>query len=103
MTAIAPPRTATAASRPCELVGYHAPAVVRTQGHHRRPQYLQVRLWGEVRDETLLWLCGSCHDAVHEWIGFLLGESRRPAPEPGRLAKAEAQRTVDWYRAQGGR
>lgn len=97
------PTTATAVSRPCELYDYHRPVVVRTQGHHRLPQYLQERLWGKVRDQTLLWLCGSCHDAVHEWIGFLLGETRRPAPEPGRLAKAEAQRAVDRYRREGGR
>lgn len=94
------PSEATAAEHPCQLVGYHAPTVVRTQGHHRRPQYLQRRVWGEVRDQSILWVCGSCHDSIHEWIGWLLGESRRPNPEPGRLAKAEAQRTVDWYRAE---
>lgn len=93
------PATATATSRPCELYRWHAPPVVQTEGHHRLPQYLQRRLWGEVRDETLLWLCGNCHAATHEWIGWLLGESRRPSPEPGRLAKAEAARTVAWYRS----
>ena len=92
------PDTATAYEKPCELYAYHAPAVVRTQGHHRHPQYLQIRAFGRLVDAELLWLCGSCHDAVHEWIGYLLGESRRPSPEPGRLAKAEAQRSVDWFR-----
>lgn len=93
------PREARAADQPCELYAYHAPKAVRTQGHHTRPVYLQRRLWGEVRDDTVTYLCGSCHDAVHEWIGWLLGESRRPDPEPGWKAKAEAQRTVDWYLA----
>lgn len=96
------PVSATAASQPCELYGYHAPRVVRTQFHHSRPQYLQLRLWGEVRFEADTWLCGSCHDAVHEWIGFLLGESRRPDPEPGRLAKAAAEATVEWFRGEQG-
>jgi len=91
--------TAPAAERPCELRSYHAPAVVRTQGHHRAPVYLQNRVYGRIRDPELIYLCGNDHDAVHEWIGFLLGESRRPNPEPGRLAKAEAQRSVDWYLA----
>lgn len=91
------PVSATAASQPCELAGYHAPRVVRTQFHHSKPQYLQHRLWGEVRFGADVWLCGSCHDAVHEWIGFLLGESRHPDPEPGRLAKASAEATVEWY------
>ena len=43
-------------------------------------------------------LCGLCHDSVHDWVSWLLGEARQPMPEPGRRAKAEAQRTVDWYR-----
>lgn len=94
------PATATASSRPCELYRYHAPAPVRTQGHHRHPVYLQNRLFGRIVDNELLWVCGTCHDSVHEWVAYLLGEARRPSPEPGRLAKAEAERTVDWYRAQ---
>lgn len=92
------PQTATAATQPCQLYTYHAPAVVRTQGHHRHPVYLQNRIYGQIRDPELLWLCGSCHDAVHEWISWLLGEARQPNPEPGRYAKAEAERTVAWYR-----
>ena len=95
----ATPVAATAAEKPCELYRYHAPAVVRTQGHHRHPVYLQNRIYGRIQDPELMWLCGSCHDAVHEWIGFLLGETRRPNPEPGRLAKDEAQTTVTWFRA----
>lgn len=93
------PLSATAAARPCELYEHHAPRVVQTEGHHRAPMYLQRRLWGEVRDHTLMWLCGNCHAAVHEWVGWLLGESRRPNPEPGWKAKAEARRTADWYLA----
>lgn len=96
---VAAPVAATAASQPCELYDYHAPKVVRTQGHHRHPVYLQNRVYGRILDPELLWVCGSCHDAVHEWIGFLLGETRRPDPEPGRKAKAEAETTVAWFRA----
>lgn len=93
-------RTATAAERPCELVTYHAPAVVRTQGHHVHPVYLQNRVYGLIRDPELKWLCGNDHDAVHEAIGWLLGESRKPNPMPGRNAMAEARRSVDWYRSE---
>lgn len=93
-------RAAQAADRPCELYAHSgSPRPTRTQGHHRRPVYLQNRLYGQIRDPELLWLCGLCHDSVHDWIGWLLGESRRPEPEPGFKAKAEARRAVDWYLA----
>ena len=92
-------RDARAADLPCKLYTHHAPRVVRTQGHHVFPMYLQRRVWGEVRDETLMWLCGTCHDSVHEWLGWLLGETRRPNPEPGRYAKAEAEATLNLYQA----
>lgn len=91
------PVTAQAAERPCELHRYHAPRVVRTQGHHRQPVYLQNRIYGKIQSNELIWVCGTDHDSIHAWLGFLLGESRRPDPEPGRLVKAEAQRTYDWY------
>lgn len=92
-----PPVTAKASERPCELHRYHWPKPSRTQGHHRHPVYLQNRIYGQIRDPELLWLCGTCHDNVHEWVGWLLGESRKPDPEPSGRAKAEAERTVAWY------
>lgn len=92
-------RTATASSRPCELHTYHSPTPARTQGHHRHPVYLQNRIYGRIVDNELLWVCGTCHDNIHEWLSWLLGEAREPSPHPGRLAKAEAQRTHDWYEA----
>jgi len=101
VTDAAAPLTATAAHRPCGLHAYHAPRPSRTQGHHRHPVYLQERVYGRTRDPELLWLCGTCHDSVHEWLSFLLDEARRPDPEPGRLAKAEAERSYAWYRAAG--
>ena len=92
-------RTATASDRPCELYAHTAaPIPTRTQGHHRHPVYLQNRIYGRIADPELMWLCGLCHDSVHDWVSWLLGEARQPVPEPGRRAKAEAQRTVDWYR-----
>jgi hypothetical protein len=93
------PRTAQAAEKPCQLYAHSdPPRPTRTQGHHRHPVYLQNRVYGQIRDPELLWLCGLCHDSVHDWISWLLGEARKPEPEPGWKAKAEAQRTVDWYR-----
>lgn len=91
------PRTAEAAERPCELYRHHAPEPVQTEGHHVKPVFLQNRVYGRIQDGTLKWLCGNCHASVHRWLGFLLGEQRRPNPEPGWKAKAEAQRTFDWY------
>ncbi len=93
------PRTARAADQPCELYRYHAPRVVQTAGHHVAPVYLQNRVYGRIQDPTLKWLCPNCHTAVHEVIGWLLGETREPSPMPGRNVIEEAERTVAWYRA----
>jgi hypothetical protein len=96
-------RTATAAAQPCQLYTHSAgPIPSRTQHHHRYPQELQKRLWGEVRLEgpdDMLWLCGLCHDNVHEVLGWLLRESRMPNPMPGGNAVREAKRARDWYLA----
>lgn len=92
--------TALAALQPCQLYAHSdAPHPSRTQGHHRHPVYLQNRVYGRIQDIELLWLCGLCHDSVHDVIGWLLGESRRPDPMPGRFTVAEAKLTVAWYRA----
>lgn len=89
--------TAKASEKPCELYRYHAPKPSRTQGHHRKPLYLQKRVFNEVRDHEIMWLCGTCHDSTHDWLDWLLGEARKPDPEPGRKAKAEAKVSYDWY------
>jgi hypothetical protein len=94
------PATATAAERPCELYAHtDSPWPVRTQGHHRHPVYLQNRVYGQIRDTELMWLCGLCHDSTHEAIGWMLGETRRPDPMPGWKTMQEAERTADWYRS----
>lgn len=89
-------------SHPCQLYKSHHPIVARTQRHHRYPQFLQERLWGKgvVRLKELLIVCGTDHDSIHAWINWLLGEERKPSPEPGTLAKREAQRAFDWYKAE---
>lgn len=92
-----PPLTATAAEHPCEVYTYHAPQPVRTQFHHSKPVYLQNRVYGRITFAADTWCCGTCHDSIHEWIGYLLGESRKPDPEPGWKIKQRAQATVDWY------
>ena len=93
------PRTARAADKPCQLHRYHSPKVVRTQGHHRKPVYLQNRVYGRIRDPELLWSCGTDHDSIHAWLDWLLGEAEKPDPEPGRNVKAEARAAFDWYTA----
>jgi hypothetical protein len=95
------PRTADAADHPCQLYAHGTgPRPVRTQGHHRLPQYLQLRLWGEVRDHDLLWLCGSCHDTVHALVSHWIDGWRRPDPWPGQRAQREARRTVLLYQGE---
>ena len=96
-------RSAQAAERPCELYAHSSsPRPSRTQGHHRHPVYLQNRVYGQIRDTELLWVCGLCHDSVHDWLSWLLGEARKPDPEPGWKAKAEAFAAYNWYRGQKG-
>lgn len=92
-------RTAQAEEKPCELYAYHSPRPSRTQGHHRHAVYLQNEVYGRIKDPELLWVCGTCHDSIHDWLSWLLGRARRPSPEPGYKAKREAQRTFDWYTA----
>jgi hypothetical protein len=92
-------RKASAAEHPCSLVTYHAPQPVITQGHHIHPVFLQNRLYGKIVDSELKWLCGTCHDSVHAWLYWILGERIEP-PYIGRAAKAEAERTFAWYFAE---
>lgn len=90
------PAKAFAPDQPCQLVSYHAPTPVMTEHHHQRPVFLQNRLYGRIVYGPSLWVCSSCHDAIHAWLYWLLGERARP-PYIGRAAAAEAQRTYDWY------
>lgn len=95
-------RTAPAGERPCEVRIYHRPEPVITQGHHIHPVFLQNRLWGKIRDNTFLWVCGTDHDSIHAWLYYLLGEHHKPAVDPGPLVRARAQASFDWYLANGG-
>lgn len=94
-------RNAPAADHPCQLYTHFGqPVVIRTQHHHRYPEYLQRRVFGRTEldgPDDMLWVCGLCHDSLHEVIDWLLGEGREPNPHPGRKTLTEAQRTVSWY------
>lgn len=92
-------RTAQAAEKPCAMYRHLWPRPTRTQGHHRHPVYLQNRVYGKIRDSELLYLCGLCHDSVHDWLSYLLGEGRKPNPEPGPRIKAEAKLSYEWYKS----
>lgn len=87
---------AFAAAQPCTLVAYHAPTPVITEFHHSKPVFLQNRVYGQIRFGADTWLCSNCHEAVHAWLYWLLGERKEP-PNCGRAAKAEAERTYRWY------
>jgi hypothetical protein len=96
MDAVPEPTTAFFAAQPCRLVDYHAPTPVMTEYHHTKPVFLQNRLYGKILFPADLWVCSNCHDSIHAWLYWLLGERAQP-PYIGRAAKAEAQRTYDWY------
>lgn len=83
----------------CQLVSYHAPEPIITEYHHTKPVYLQNRLYGRILYGADLWLCSNCHESVHAWLYWLLGERKEP-PRIGRAAKAEAERTFAWYTAE---
>lgn len=89
------------AEKPCALVAYHAPTPVMTEGHHIHPVYLQNRLYGNIQDNELKYMCSNCHDAVHAWLYWIMGERRQP-PNIGRAAKAEAERTYAWFSGEWG-
>lgn len=90
------PRKAFVDDETCQLVTYHAPEPVVVEYHHQKPVFLQNRLYGRILYGPSLWVCSSCHDSIHAWLYWLLGEHRQP-PRIGRAAKAEAERTFRWY------
>lgn len=92
-------RQAPAVEHPCELVATHVPRVVITEYHHQKPVYLQNRLYGQILYGPSLWVCSNCHEAIHAWLYWLLGERGEPE-HVGRAAKAEAERTYAWYQSE---
>ena len=98
--AVAPqPREAFFTDRPCSLLRYHAPMPVMTEYHHSKPVFLQNRLYGRIVFGADQWLCSNCHDAVHAWLYYLLGEWRQP-PYIGRAARTEAERIFAWWQGE---
>ena len=90
------PKTAYADQQSCRLLTYHAPAPVVIEYHHSKPVFLQNRAYGHIVHAPDLWVCSNCHEAIHAWLYWLLGERRQP-PAIGRAAKAEAERTYQWW------
>ena len=85
--------------QPCQLAVHHVPVPVMEQYHHQKPVFLQNRLYGQIVYGPSLWVCGTCHDSIHAYLYWLLGEHRKP-PHIGRKAKAEAIATYQWYLAE---
>jgi hypothetical protein len=96
------PRTARAADHPCQLYGSHWPMVLLTQYHHSRPVYLQNRLYGRILYPADYWVCGTCHDSLHEVIRWKLDQGRTPNPMPGPRTNimVKAMETVEWFNAE---
>lgn len=88
--------------RVCEVVGYHAPTPSMVEYHHGHPVYLQNRLYGRIVDGADTWACSNCHDTMHAWIYFLMGQ-RHTRPTHGGNAKARAVVTVEWFNAEAKR
>lgn len=93
------PLEAFAEDKPCELVDYHAPRPVVTEFHHTKPVFLQNRLYGRISYPADLWVCSNCHESIHAWLYWLLGERKKP-PHIGRAAKASAEATYAWFKAE---
>lgn len=92
------PITAPASLRPCVLYRDHGSAIPSfTEGHHRHPVYMQNEVYGGIRDPELLFVCSTCHDNIHGWLYYLTGKRRHPDPIPPPRARAEAERTLEWY------
>lgn len=92
------PIGAMASDRPCELYSHSGgsrPSL--TQGHHIYPVYLQNRKHGRIVRGELMFLCGTCHDNVHTWLYWIMGERKLYLPEPPPRAKALAKRAHDWF------
>lgn len=92
-------RTAQFTEHPCELVKYHAPTPVMTEFHHRKPVFLQNKLYGKIVYGADLWVCSNCHDAIHAWLYFMLGMWKEPT-HIGRAAKAEAVNAYEWFTSE---
>lgn len=96
------PAKAFFGEQPCQLADYHKPHPVMTEFHHQKPVFLQNRLYGKIVYGPSLWVCANCHEAIHAWLYYLLGEHREP-PYIGRLARLEAEKTYQWYLAEKAR
>ncbi len=92
-------RTAFFEEQPCMLVTYHAPRPVMTEFHHSKPVFLQNRLYGQIVYGGDVYYCSNCHDSVHAWLYWLLGERRKP-PYMGWAAMESAQSTFEWYSSE---
>lgn len=96
-------RTAFATTQPCVLVATHVPTPLMTEYHHTKPVYLQNRLYGHVQFGPDLWVCSNCHDSIHAWIYYLMGEHQRPPGSTHTAAYRAARATVDWFNAEKAR
>lgn len=81
---------------PCELHAYHNPITVINEGHHIFPQYLQIKVWGEVRDNRKANICATAHNTVHYGIEHYLANGVFPAHVRGKT-RALAQLGIDRY------
>lgn len=82
--------------RPCEIHATHSPITIINELHHVYPQFLQRRLWGEVRDETLISLCATGHNTVHYAINHWLKNGEYPRSVIGRTRDL-VESAVNWY------
>lgn len=94
--------TIAATERPCRIHKTHKPTPVSSELHHRFPKYLQIAVWGEVRERDIVPLCGTGHSDVHFAIDALLRGKKLPKGV-GRTERELAEFAVARYREEYGK
>lgn len=82
-------RTMPYAERPCVCCKKHNPKPVSVELHHVHPQYDQIMLWGEVRNQTTIPLCRTTHRNLHDYLTAVMAKRLPPRVSVYTAAQAE--------------
>lgn len=85
------------AATPCRCVARHNPLPVEVELHHLIPQWMQQRVWGRVRDQTLIPVCPTTHMNIHALINATLHGV--PPPHASAYTRAQAAPALAFARA----
>jgi hypothetical protein len=88
---------------PCKCVARHSPLPLTVERHHVFPKALQIHVWGAVRDNETVPLCGTSHNAVHSVIDALLDAQPVVSGHTNHYVRMLAEQAVFRYnRARNG-